>query len=226
MKTVLGSPFLVVLIVAILAAVPASLNAAPTATMPGDFQGNNNGHPDASGSGTWHYMYSDNINPTLGTTGLMSYWSGVYYSPGSGDAYPDVQFDAGSVTMAPEVGGDTATRYGLIRWTSGVGGLVNVEGSWTHYWNNGDGMDVAVFADGVQKFSTLLTNGTTAFDFDVLVAPGSTVDFVVGPGAAADGSWDRAYFQTNITVVPAPAALLLAGLGTGLVGWLRRKRTL
>jgi hypothetical protein len=187
-----------------------------------DFQTNNNGHPDTIGSGTWTYMYSNNISPMAGTTGLLT-WNATSseYDVGPIDSYPDVAVLGGRLTMAPEVGGATATRYGVMRWTSGVAGPVNVAGTWTHYWSMGDGMDVAVYANGVQKFYTLLTTGSANFDFDIDVSPGYVVDYVVGPGSSSNGSYDRAYIETTIT--PVPGAVLLGILGLGAAGVRLRK---
>ncbi len=192
-----------------------------------DFQPNNNGHPDTIGSGTWQYMYSDNINPSLGTIGLLDTWDGSYYVLSGSGSYPDVGIAAGTLTMVPETDGTAFDRYGFMRWTSGVSGLVNVSGTWTHYWpDRGDGMAVLVYANGVQKSSDFITSGSSAFDFNVAIAAGDKVDFVVGPGQDFDGSFDRASIETTITLIPAPGAILLGSLGAGLVGWLRRRKSL
>jgi hypothetical protein len=195
------------------------------AQQPLDFQ-STNGHPDTIGSGTWQYMYSNTMNPTLGTTGLMVWDSGqVLYTPSIGHGYPDIGFTGGYLTMVPEVGTDLATRYAVMRWTSGVAGAVDVTGLWTHYWNNGDGIDIAIYSDGVQKFSTLLQSGSSSFDFDALVGISSTIDFVVGPGALGDGNWDRAKIEAQISMVPIPGAVVLGSLGLSFAGCILRRMT-
>lgn len=129
--------------------------------------------------------------------------------------------------MSPDVGGDPAARYGVMRWTSGVTGPVNVAGTWTHYWPQyqSDGIEVAIYADGVQKFNTLLTPpGSVDFDFYIDVSPGYVVDYVVGPGPLAVGNFDRAYIETTITLVPVPGAVLLGLLGLSVAGMKLRRR--
>jgi len=44
--------------------------------------------------------------------------------------------------------------------------------------------------------------------------------------SAIDGSFGPALDNVSISAVPAPGAILLAGLGTGLVGWIRRRQSL
>jgi choice-of-anchor C domain-containing protein len=41
-----------------------------------------------------------------------------------------------------------------------------------------------------------------------------------------DTGWGPALDNVSITAIPAPAALVLLGLGTGIVGWLRKSRIL
>lgn len=190
---------------------PISVMAGIVAQQYQDFQPFYNGHPDTDGTGTWRYMYSDNFNPAdpESTTGdLIGYiyneTVGYYVDPPS-DIYPDIQIVDGRVTMIGQEGPICPEQYCVIRWTSGVMGLVNVTGIWTHYHNVlNDGMDVAVFVDGVEMFWTIFSSGSVSFDFDIPISIGSTVDFVVGNNPPLTWGNDRAYIETTITLLLTP----------------------
>jgi hypothetical protein len=87
----------------------------------------------------------------------------------------------------------------------------------------GPGTGIQVYLNGVAVPSEISRFTAGTFWGVTSTAPFSVVDVTAGSDPAG---WCETYEMDNMSfsAVPAPGALLLAGIGTSLIGWLRRRR--
>jgi len=130
----------------------------------------------------------------------------------------------------------------LVSDTAGKPGIIIEAFSFTNMKPTGQNNPLLV---GHSKFHPILSPGTNYWI--VVSAPNTdtqaawmksslTIDGKVIVGTIADrqgtGLWTVSHnevlgaFQVNGTPVPAPGVFVLGGMGVGIVGWLRRRRTL
>ncbi|MHC4174810.1 MAG: hypothetical protein ACYST5_17995 [Planctomycetota bacterium] len=88
------------------------------------------------------------------------------------------------------------------------------------YWDNAGSGIIQVYDPDMNPLANL-TNAGTGVELISISGPGWSIGYVyfnsIADGAGAD---------IDNLVIPAPGAILLGSLGVGLVGWLRRRRTL
>ena len=154
---------------------------------------------------------------------------GLYSASGSGDNYGMLVYEPYWNGAVPT---DTWTTV-TIDNTTGGGGADNTGGWW---WSGGFEIGNSFGGPPLRSLSEWITAFTNA---DADFADADLVSVSMGIGSYNPGQID--YFD-NLTisgtsglnttydfeapaVVPVPGALLLGGLGAGLVGWMRRKQS-
>lgn len=85
-----------------------------------------------------------------------------------------------------------------------------------------------IFVNGDQVAKANAEGYTSIWEYTFAISPS---DYILGTDnvveVLAEDHGGLTYFDMKLTgVVPAPGAILLAGLGTGLVGWLRHRNSL
>lgn len=173
---------------------PTSLPLATTASVSADSVRDFSSTPDHNG---WSYgaLLPDakTLTPltVFGSTDWVGYWTGdwPYLSVSAGDQHPS--YHAGAPVAV------------VRRWRSNESGRFRLTG---HFRSQvaGDGVGVSIAVDGQRRWRKVLGGGNgnpilESFDFFEPVQVGTTIDFIVDPGPAANIDFDATAVAVTLT---------------------------
>ena len=112
-----------------------------------------------------------------------------------------------------------------LQYTVGPAGTYSIFGAFAGL--DVGGTDVHVYVNGISQFDGNLTYGGSAgFNLTLVLAAGSKIDFLVGPGIDGGIGSDSTGLFASVVAAPEPSTLASAGLAgvLGLVVHARRRR--